>query len=108
MILRKESRNTMPENAMVLAGMTLMLHALDFVNRTGMLKIGAPELDQATHIFADRLLQLWHIGPQQLQQMAAQTHKVMQDPAQMELLARHAGVVKDPRANEPRRTSSHF
>ena len=55
LILRKESKGVMPLKAMIPAGMTLMLKALDFANSLGQVKIGTAELDRATHIFTNTL-----------------------------------------------------
>lgn len=101
MLLEKQARGTMPKNAMIPAAMTLMLQALDFADKTGVLKVGVPELVKATHIFTNHLFKAFRITPQMLHTAAAKVHGVMQDPTKMELISRRAGVVKDPRASQP-------
>ncbi len=101
MLLRKQSRGTMPPKAIPPAAMTLMLQALDFVDKMRIKRIGPPDLDRATHIFANHLFTLFHITPAMLQGLAVKVHGVTRDPTQMEMIARKAGVVKDPRASQP-------
>ena len=63
-MLRKHSRNTMPMKALVPAAMTLMIHALDFVDKSGIAKIGTPELVRATHVFTNMVFpQFWDHAP---------------------------------------------
>jgi hypothetical protein len=101
MLLRQQSRGTMPPKAIPPAAMTLMLKALDFVDRARIKKIGARDLDRATRIFANHMFNIWKITPAVLNSMAVKTHGLMKDPTAMELLARRAGVVKDPRVSTP-------
>lgn len=97
LIMFKESRNTMPPQALVPAAMTLMLKALDFCDKSGVAKIGTPELDRATTEFYNFLLHRWNLTPQKMRVLAEHVHRVMADPEQVELLARKAGVTRDPR-----------
>ncbi len=99
--MRMHSGNTMPIQAMIPASYTLMLQALSLVERMGLAKIGNDELEHATRAWSNRLFTALKISPAMLQQMASQTHGIMQDPAKMELLGRRAGILKDPRASEP-------
>jgi hypothetical protein len=101
LMLAKESRYTMPPQAMVPAAMTLMLHALDFVDRAGIAKVSVPELNRATHVFTNRLLAVFKVSPQVLTHLSHNVHGIMQDPASMEMLARRAGVVRSPLASTP-------
>lgn len=98
MLLRKQSRMTMPMRAFVPAAMTLMLQALDFVDKTGLKKIGNADLVQATHVFTNFLFKQLHISPQMLKTAADGVHSIMQDPAKMDLIKRKAGFVKHPDA----------
>jgi hypothetical protein len=97
-LLYKESRGTMPIQALVPGAMTLMLHALDFADRARIVKVGAPELVQATHMFATLALQRFGISGKMLHTAAAKIHGIASDPAQMERLNREAGVSKAPEA----------
>lgn len=101
LLMRKQSRGTMPLKAMVPAAMTLMLKALDFADRAGIVKVGNAELVQATHIFTNTMFQRLGISQQMLHTAIKRTHAMVQDPATLEKLNRAAGVVKDPRASTP-------
>jgi hypothetical protein len=100
-LLRKQSRGTMPVKAMVPAAMTLLLHALDFADKTGLVKIGTPELVQATHQFANEMFKRFKITAPMLHTAAAKVHAMTQDPGQMEKINRAAGTVKAPNASSP-------
>lgn len=101
MLMRQQSRGTMPGQAIPPAAMTLMLQALDFVDKAGIQKIGVKDLVRAGHIFLNHLFTVIKVTPAMLQNMAARVHGITQDPTAMEMLARRAGVVKDPRASQP-------
>lgn len=98
LLMRKQSRGTMPMKAMVPAATSLMLQALDFVDKTGVMKIGNNELVKATHIFTNFLFQQLHISPQMLSHAANQVHGIMQDPQKMDAINRKAGFTKVPGA----------
>lgn len=100
-LMRDQAKGVMPPQAQVYAGMTLMLQALDFADRTGIVKVGAPELVKATHHFTEMIFQAFHITMPVLNRMADMTHGVTQDPTKMEMIARRAGIVKDPRTSTP-------
>ena len=102
LILRRETKKgVMPIKAMIPAGLTLMFRALDWVNRSGVAKVGTPELVRATHIFANDMFGAFNITPAMLHRAAAQVHSVTQDPSAMEMINRKAGIVKAPGASEP-------
>lgn len=100
-ILQKQSRGTMPFMAMVPAAMTLMLKALDFADQNGLVKVGKPELVQATHLFTDLIYQRAGISKGMLATAAARIRGMAQDPNKMEMIKRAAGVVKHPLASTP-------
>ncbi|MGC8534858.1 MAG: hypothetical protein ACP5QR_04920 [Rhizomicrobium sp.] len=100
-MLYKESRGTMPLKAMIPAGVTLMLNALDFASKLGLVKITTQTVVQATHIYTNTLFQALGITPQMLQTAAQNIQGLTQDPVTMEKINRAAGVVKDPRASTP-------
>lgn len=100
LILRREAKGVMPLKAMIPAALTLMLHALDFVNRSGAAAVGQKELVRATHIFANDMLGAFNITPPMLKRAAAQVHAVTQDPAKMEMIHRKLGSVVAPGASQ--------
>jgi hypothetical protein len=91
-ILRKQAKGVMPAKAMVPASFTLMLGALDFLDRTGIIKIGNPELVQATHIWTNFLMKLSKITPDMLAQMTQHVHAITKDPAAMHAVNLKAGI----------------
>lgn len=99
MLLLQQSNGTMPPDAMVPAATTLMLQALDFAEKAKLLKVGPEELARGTKLQSNIWLALGKLTPERLQAMADKTHGIMQDPTQMEAVARAGGVVKDPRAS---------
>lgn len=98
MIMRKQSKGTMPIKAMVPAALTLMFGALDFADRTGIAKIGKPELDRAAHIFTDRTFALFRITKPMLASLTQRVHTITQDPVAMREIAMRAGTVRHPGA----------
>lgn len=101
LLMRQQSRGTMPPKALVPAAMTIMLQALDFCEKARITKITPKKLDRATIIFRNQMLGSFHVTPASLRDAGAKVHAIMQDPAKMDILARKVGVVKDPRASTP-------
>lgn len=101
MMLRKQSRDTMPAQALVPGATTLMLNALDFAERLGLLKVTRSELARATHILGNYVMRLFGVTTQNFTAAAGRVQGIVQDPTAMELLARRAGVVKSPLAGTP-------
>lgn len=101
LMLREQSRGTMPEKAMVPASMTLMLQALEFADKAGIIKVGAEELNKATRIWANHIMKRSGVTPAMLARAGSKVEGIMNDPTSMEALARRAGTVKDPRASTP-------
>lgn len=99
MILRGRSRGTMPDNALAPAAMALMLQALDFADKSGIVKVGKDEMVRATRTFFNRIFAAFKITTPMLNKMAGSVGGVMNDPAKLEAINRRAGTVKDPRAS---------
>lgn len=100
-LMSKQSRGTMPPEAMVPAAMAIMLQALDFVDKARITKVTAKKLNRATKIFTDRIFAAFKITPEQLKAAGGKVQTLMQDPANRDIIARRAGVEKDPRASAP-------
>lgn len=101
LLMRKQSRGTMPLKAMVPAGMTLLIQALDFADRAGVVKVGNPELVQAAKLYTNQIFKSAGITAQMLHTAAGKIHAITQDPSAMEKINRAAGIVKDPNASTP-------
>lgn len=101
LVLKHQAKGVMPLKAMVPAAMTLMLKALTFADRMGIVKVGANEVVRATHIFADAMLKKLGVTPQMMQHAMVKTHALTQDPVAMEQMKRTAGVTRHPEAPPP-------
>jgi hypothetical protein len=100
-ILRKEAKGIMPAKAMVPAAMTLMLKALDFIDRAKIMPIGQPELVRATHVFTDFMFARFGITKQGLANAANKVHAFTQDPESMAKINLKAGITRHPMAATP-------
>lgn len=101
LILKHQSKGIMPVKAMIPAATTLMLKALSFADKTGIVKVGNDELVRAAHIFAHTFLEKFGITPPMLQHAIAKAHALTQDPVAMEQMKRKSGLVKHPLASTP-------
>ncbi len=100
-ILRKQARGVMPVKAMVPAAMTLMLKALDFVDRSKIVAVGQPELVRATHIFTDTMFARLGITKAGLANATQRVHAITQDPQAMAAINLKAGLTRHPMAATP-------
>lgn len=95
LLMRKQSRGTMPLPAMVPAAMVLLLKALDFAQKAGLIPpVDEKTLVGATHTFTDVLFRAFHISPQMLQTAAKNVHGITQDPIRMRKVQEAAGFRK--------------
>lgn len=100
LIMKKQAKGIMPMEAMVPAGMTLMLHGLDFIDRTGT-KIAEPELDRATALFMDNMFFRLGITPKMLETATQKVHQIANDPDSMAKINLKAGITRHPDAALP-------
>lgn len=82
-ILFKESRNTMPVGPMILAGQSLMMEVLDFMEQGGMIEVTPDVLGEATQLYIETLLPKIGMSPQKMQAIMSQAQGVMSDPQKM-------------------------
>ena len=82
----------MPVEAMIPGAMDLVLHGLDYLDKSGIMKIGSAELDRATQMFAETIMSRLGVTPEKVQQLTAATHEVMQDPAKVTEMKQRMGV----------------
>lgn len=101
LILRKQAHGIMPLKAMVPAAMTLMLKALDFADRAGIVKVGQPELVRATRVFTDTVFARFGITKDGLANAAQKVHAITQDPAKMAAINLKSGITAHPGAATP-------
>jgi hypothetical protein len=98
LLLRRQAQGVMPLKAMVPAATTLMLKALDFLDRSKIAQVGQPELVRATHIFTDFLFARFGITKQGLANATQRVHQITQDPNAVQQLQLKAGTVAHPNA----------
>lgn len=101
LILRKQSRNTMPIEALVPGATVLMLHALDFAEQIGLFKVDKQKLTDATHLLVNTLMQRLGISAQMLHTAADKVHGLLQDPANVERMKYAAGMTRSPNSPVP-------
>jgi hypothetical protein len=101
LIMSKQSRGVMPMKAMVPAGMTLMFHGLDFIDRAKIAKIAEPQIDQAATTFTNFLFHKLGITPAMLQHAAGRVQEITQDPDAMAKINLKAGITRHPMAATP-------
>lgn len=97
-ILRRAAKGVMPADAMVPAAMTLMLEALDYAERVGLLTVDTNVIDQATHLFIETISPRMGVTPQKLGQLTSQVHGIMQDPDKM---ARITAAQREQQQQQP-------
>jgi hypothetical protein len=100
-LMRHQAKGIMPVKAMIPAAMTLMLHALDFIDRSKIAPVGQPDLVRATHIFTDFLFARFGISKAGLQNAMQKVHQITQDPSAVEKMKMKAGFTKHPDAATP-------
>lgn len=101
LVLRKQAHGVMPPKAIPPAATTLMLKALDFIDRSGIAKVGQPELVRATHILTDTIFARFGITNHGLQNAAEKIHAITQDPEAMHQISMKAGGTAHPGAAPP-------
>ena len=82
-ILFKESRNTMPVGPMILAGQSLLMEALDFMEQGQMIEVTPEVLGQATQSYIETLLPKLGMSAEKMKAIMAQAQGVMDDPQKM-------------------------
>jgi len=85
LMLREQSRNTMPMGPMIMAGQSLLLEALDFIEQGGLaqIKVDKAVIAQATQHYIETILPKIGMTPEKMQATIGQTQGVMNDPKKM-------------------------
>ena len=87
-ILRQNAKGTMPIEAMVPAAMTLLLHTLDFAEKTNLVTVTPDVLDRATHMFMDKIMRLMKMTPEEVSDKLSKVHDILRDP---DMMAKYKG-----------------
>ncbi|MDP3909035.1 MAG: hypothetical protein Q8Q14_01470 [Gemmatimonadales bacterium] len=92
-VLRRAAKGAMPVDAMIPAGMTLALEALDFAERIGKIEIDASVIDEATTLFIETISPRLGLTPEKLGEMASRVQGVMGDNEKMSKIH---GIGREP------------
>jgi hypothetical protein len=79
-ILFQQSRGTMPPGPMVLAGQSLLMEALDFMEEAGMIEVDEQVLGDATQKYIETLLPKIGLTPDKMNAALAKAQGIMGDP----------------------------
>lgn len=101
LILRKESKGNLPMEVAIPAATALMLRGLDFLGQAKITKVGAPELDKATHAFGDFFLARLGVTKAGMGQATQKIHQMLQDPNAVHKMQMSSGFVRHPMAATP-------
>lgn len=70
--LYRQSNGTMPPQVIVPAGVELVMHAADFVNKAGLAKVGDKDIGEAMSTMVSTVMQMFKLDPARLEQFADQ------------------------------------
>ena len=90
LLMHKQSKGTMPLAPMVSAGMTLVLHGLDYIKKVYGEDIGNAQIDTATELFISTITPKLGVTNDVLNAATSKVHGAMQDPAFMKKFQQHA------------------
>lgn len=82
-ILFQESRNTMPVGPMILAGQSLLMEGLDFMEQGGMIEVTPDLLAEATQLYIETLLPKLGMTPEKMAAIMSKAQGVMNDPQKL-------------------------
>lgn len=91
-LLYQKSNKTMPIPPMVLAGMSMLLDALDFMEQSGLVKIDKAELNRATSMYVNSLLPKFGLTPDKLGAALGPLQGAIQDPNKLAQMRQSAGA----------------
>lgn len=89
-ILYRESKNTMPMSPAMFAMVTLMLHALDYAEKTMGAKVTPELVAQCTQAASEAVLRKFGVKPQDVNSMLQKTQGALQNPQVMAQLKQGA------------------
>lgn len=82
-LLFKESRNTMPVGPMILAGQSLLMEAMDFLEQAGMLEVTPDLISQVTKTYIETFLPKIGMDSNKMAGVLDKAQGVMNDPQKM-------------------------
>jgi hypothetical protein len=88
-MLAKQSRGTMPFEEMLLAGVTLLMHGLDFLVQMGKLEATPDTVATAMKAYSMTILAAGGVDEKMLGQMIDKSQQAMADPARARAIQQH-------------------
>jgi hypothetical protein len=82
-ILFQQSKGTMPPGPMILAGQSLLMEALDFMEEAQMIEVDEQMLGEATQKYIETLLPKIGLTPDKMQAALEKAKGVMSDPSKI-------------------------
>jgi len=92
LMLSRKAGGKFPISAAIPAGLILAMHGLDFIEKSGLMKITNAEIDKVTEAYSSTILPKLGITPDVLQKTLSQSGAAMQNPAVSSTLKKIAGV----------------
>jgi len=82
-MLSNRSKGTMPSTAMVQAGGTLLIDALDFAEQAGLMKVDGNSLAEAFTVYMETVLPTVGLSTQRMQQVLKGVEETTRNPQRM-------------------------
>lgn len=82
-LMAHQARGTIPHDALLQAGMALVIDALDFIEQAGLVKVDAKVLDEATQQYIEALLPSVGLTQETMDSTLDQIQQVVGDPQKM-------------------------
>lgn len=89
-MLAKQARGTMPFEALIQSGVTLLMHALDFLAESGKVEATPAAVAEATKAYGMEIMKAAGVSEDQMMQMAEKANAAAGDPAVMQRFAGRA------------------
>lgn len=86
LMLKDQAKGQVPVNALVPATMAMVLQGLAFANNVGVLKVGAPEIAQATHLFINTIMPKLGLTQDKVEAVVGQVRNITSDPQKLAAL----------------------
>lgn len=101
LMLFKQTNMAMPQEVVPPAALTLMLQAMDLLDKAGIREASVEDINKGTRIQVERIMAASGITMPVLDKMAGEVRSILNDPMKREQLNLRAGTVRDPRASTP-------
>lgn len=82
-LLFQQSRNSMPVGPMILAGQSLMMEALDFMEEAGMIEATPDLLAEATQLYIETILPKIGMTPEKMKAVMGKAQGLLSDPQKL-------------------------